>query len=452
MQRMRCTMPATLRGARPSHWAAACLLLAALVIASPLLGQEGPGAAEGLTVKEIRFEGLKLTKEYIVTRELVSRVGEPCRQENIEKEKDRLERLDIFVDIQVEAAVEGNEVVLTYRFVEIFRYIPSLSVQITDENGLALGVGLRVPNVRGRDVSASGRVMGGGAALGQFVIQNPWFAGKRLGYSLAYYYRDRQNLVADFLETSHEVVLNLSAPIGDYFRYGGHLEYQNVRSDRDGVTLSPDDQDQVARLGIYLVYDKRDAFIGTHRGWWGEIRLAQDLRLFPDGSDFTQLDLDIRRYQPLPFGDRHQLSIYGLITVRTGAVGTDVAPWQQFGLGGTNTVRGWDYATLVGKNQLMGTLEYSFTLIKPRLINLPFKLRYRGGLQLCVFGDWGTVWSETGAFDRENVLAGWGLGLRLLVPIVGVVRFDVAWGGTGNPARFHIGSYEKATMARQRVR
>jgi len=425
--------------------------LTALVV-SPLFAQETPNPAEGLIVKEIRFEGLKRTREYIVTRELVSRVGEPYRDVNIAKEKTRLERLDIFVDIQVEAAVEGTEVVLTYRFVEILKFLPSLSVQITDENGISVGVGVKVPNVRGRDTSFSGRVMGGGSALGQIVVQNPWFIGNRIGYSFEYYYRDRQNLVADFLETSHELVLDVNKAISEYWRLGGNFDYLDVRSDKDGVTLSPDNQDQVTRLGLYLAYDRKDAYVGTHEGWYAEARLSQEIRIFENSSNFTQLDLDVRRYQPLPFGDRHTLTLTSLLTLRTGVLGTDVASWQQFGMGGTNTVRGWEYASFVGKNQLVGSLEYSITLLKPRLLVLPFGLRYRGGLQFCLFGDAGTVWDEGGAFDSQNFITGWGMGFRLLVPIVGMVRLDVAWGESGSGAMFHVGAYEKATMARKRVR
>jgi outer membrane protein assembly factor BamA len=295
-------------------------------------------------------------------------------------------------------------------------------------------------------------MMGGGSALGQVIIQNPWFAGNRLGYSLEYYYRNRQNLIADFLETANELMLDFSAPLGEYFRLGAHFEYQNILSDTDGVTLSPDNRDEVTRIGIYVVYDKRDAFVGTRRGWWGEVRLSQELRIFPNSSHFTQLDLDVRRYQPLPFGDRHQLALYGLLTLRSGVVGTDIASWQLFGLGGTNTVRGWEYASLVAKNQLIGTIEYTYTIVKPRLFKLPFGLRYRGGLQLALFGDVGTVWDEAEGLEFDSALGGWGLGVRLLVPIVGVVRFDLAWGGSGKGALAHIGTYEKAVMARRRVR
>ncbi len=425
-------------------------VLAALVLAAPLFGQDAAKSPEGLVIKAIRIEGLKRTKTYVVSRELVSRVGEPYLAANVVKDRINLEKLNIFVDIQADAAVEGNDVVLTYRFVEIWRFMPSVSIQITDENGIAAGVGLKLPNVLGRGVAFSGRVMGGGSTLAKVSLQNPWFTGYRVGYNFEYVYRDRENLVGDFMETAHELNFDVSAPIGEYFRFGGHLEYQDIRSDRAGVTLSPDNQDRSTRLGLYLNLDRRDTIIGTHEGWWAEIRASREMRIFAHASNFWQVDFDVRRYQPLPFTSRHQLGIYTLVTLRSGAVGTEIAPWQLFALGGTNTVRGWAYASREGKDQFIGTLEYSFTVLRPRLIRLPFGLRYRGGLALCLFGDVGSVWPEARGADLSHFIAGYGLGLRVLVPVVGVVRLDLGWGE--GAALFHIGSFEKSVMARQRVR
>jgi len=90
------------------------------VLATTTYAQESQESAEGKIIKEIRFEGLKRTKEYIVTRELLSAVGEPLRQENLDKETQRFERLDIFSDIRIDAKVDAGEVILTYIFVETF--------------------------------------------------------------------------------------------------------------------------------------------------------------------------------------------------------------------------------------------------------------------------------------------------------------------------------------------
>jgi outer membrane protein assembly factor BamA len=364
----------------------------------------------------------------------------------------RLEKLDVFVDIRIESALDGEMVILTYRFVETFKFMPSFGVQITDENGVSAGLGVKIPNLFGRNVSFSTRAMAGGSTLVQLAMEDPWFLGNRIGYQWGYVYRDRDNLIGDFHEFSHEFNLDVGGPWGRHGRFGGFLEYLNVRSDVAGVTLSPDNHDKVTRLGAFLLYDSRNAVMDTRKGWWLEARFNREVRIFHNSSDFYQLDLDVRRYQPLPFGDRHRLAVYALVSLRSGTVGVDVATWQLFGMGGTNTVRGWEYAYQKGKNQFIGTLEYSFTVLQPRLLVLPFKLRYRGGLQLCAFADTGLAWNEAGQFELDNFISGYGVGVRILVPVVGMLRLDLGWGETGKGVAIHIGSYEKPVMSRRRVR
>jgi outer membrane protein insertion porin family len=218
------------------------------------------------------------------------------------------------------------------------------------------------------------------------------------------------------------------------------------------VTLSPDNVDHVTRIGAYLGYDSRDAFADTQRGWWSEIMVTQEFRLFKNSSRFTQLDLDIRRYQPLPGWDRHILAVFSLTTLRTGTVGEEVAEWQLFSMGGTHTVRGWEFAARKGKNQFINTVEYRITLLRPRLLNLPLGIKYRGGLQIALFGDVGIGWSEKNRFQARNFIGGYGVGLRLLLPIVGLVRADIAWGQPGKAVMLHFGAFEKAEIARRRVR
>jgi outer membrane translocation and assembly module TamA len=133
-------------------------------------------------------------------------------------------------------------------------------------------------------------------------------------------------------------------------------------------------------------------------------------------------------------------------------VGEDVAPWQVFGIGGTNTVRGWEFAARRGKNQFINTLEYRITVMKPRLIHLPFNIKYRGGIGIAVFGDLGIGWDTQDQFKAEKFIGGFGLGVRLLLPIVGVLRLDVGWGQPGKSILIHFGAYEKPVMARRRVR
>jgi len=414
--------------------------------------QENQPDAEGKVIKEIRIEGLKRTKEYIVSRELIAKVGEPLLLENLAKEKIRLELLDIFSDIRIETEVIGDEVIVHYIFVETFPILPSISVKITDENGISAGGGIKSPNLKGKDIFFSGRALFGGSKEAEVWIENPWISGNHFGYKLEYYHRSRDNLITDSKETANEFYLRMGSWIGRSGRIGGSFESINIESNKPGTTLSPGGLDKTTRIGFYLGYDTRDAFTNTRRGWWNEIAIGGNLPLFKNSSKFIQMDLDIRRYQPLPYWDRHTLFISSLATLRTGEVGKDIAPWQVFGLGGTSTVRGWDYASRKGKNQFINTLEYRVTLMNPQLIHLPFKIKYRGGLAFAVFGDLGIVWDNPHQFRAENFIGGVGAGIRLLLPIVGVLRVDVAWGQHDKGIFFHIGAFEKPVMTRKRVR
>jgi len=433
-------------------WKVVLLCVMFGIIFPALYSQDNQSGAEGRIIKEIQCEGLKRTKEHIVTRELLSKVGEPLSQEHLDKEKNRLELLDIFSDIQIETELVRDEVILTFIFVETFPILPSLGLKISDENGVSFGGGVKSPNLFGKDIFFSGRVLFGGSKEVEVWIVNPWVTGNHLGYSLEYYHRERDNLITESYEIANEFYLSVGSHLGENGRAGVDFSSINIKSDKPGTTLSPDGHDHTTRLGFHLGYDNRDVVPDTRRGWWSEIAFNWDMRLFKNSSKFVQVDLDIRRFQPLPFWDRHNLAFFSLTTLRTGTVGEDVAPWEVFGIGGTNTVRGWEFAARKGKNQFINTLEYRITVIKPRLIHLPFKIKYRGGIGIAVFGDLGIGWDTQDQFKADKFIGGVGMGVRLLLPIVGVLRLDVGWGQPGKSIFLHIGAFEKSVMARRRVR
>jgi len=428
------------------------VLVAVCLPGSLCLAQEDVVVAEpwGAIIGELRFEGLNRTKEYIVTRELVSKVGEPCLRENLAKEKQNLEQLDIFASIDINAVPGPDGVIVHYKFHELVILLPSVGLKFSDETGVSAGLGVKVPNLMGKDIFLSARFLVGGYTELELWLENPWVWGNHWGYKFEYFHREKDNLVADFYETSDEMYLTSGPNIGEHGRVGGILSFLSIRSDTDGVTLSPNNHDRASRLGLYIGYDSLDAFIGTTNGWWNEVVLTQAIDIFENSSKYTQVDLDFRRYQYL--ADRHTLTGFSLTTIRSGDVGVDVASWEQFGIGGTNTVRGWSFAARKGKNQMINTLEYRYTLLPVKRWDLPFGIKYRGGLQAAAFGDWGIGWDDIPEFATNRFIDGYGVGLRLLLPIVGVARADVAWGEQGKSVFLHLGSFEKATYARRRVR
>jgi outer membrane protein assembly factor BamA len=69
-------------------------------------------------------------------------------------------------------------------------------------------------------------------------------------------------------------------------------------------------------------------------------------------------------------------------------------------MGGANTIRGYDVDDLgrriFGRNQMIGTDEYSWNVVPLRRFDV-FFLSFRVGLDVTLFGDVGVAWSEPGS-------------------------------------------------------
>ncbi len=138
-------------------------------------------------------------------------------------------------------------------------------------------------------------------------------------------------------------------------------------------------------------------------------------------------------------------------TFQTGELGTGLPEYLQFSLGGANTIRGWSLDSQRGRNQFIGTLEYLYVAQPVRPFTVA-KLNFYAGLQVAGFADLGRAWNHQSDLDATAALDGYGVGLRLLVPFVDLIRLDLAWGEPGRGATFYFGVSLKAARQRQRVR
>jgi outer membrane protein assembly factor BamA len=213
----------------------------------------------------------------------------------------------------------------------------------------------------------------------------------------------------------------------------------------DGITNSETNRDNIPSVGFFLGYDTRDKVSDPRKGWWNEVDV---LKNGGDG-DYWTVNFDVRRYQPV--ARRHNLGLFSLATLQTGQVGVEIPIYQDFHIGGTNTVRGWGLDARNGKNQFLNTIEYRYMLMEPRALTV-FNFNLHFGMQLAVFGDFGLAWNEKSEFKLDNFIDGYGFGVRFLVPFVNTVRLDFAFGEPGEGMRFHIALFEKSVKQRARVR
>ena len=399
----------------------------------------------GKIVKEIRISELKWTKEHIITRELATRVGEPYVEKNVEEDLRRLDRLDLFNSYEVRPMLERDEVVLEVEVDETSPWLVYPSVGISDENGWSVGPGVRTLNLWGRDIRFGGSARFGGETSAGVFAENPWVAGNHFGYRVELGWRDRESVLNDFPGKFSPLLSRAQQLPRCEGSYRGRFDLESLESDEPGTTLSPDNKDIIPTLALVAGYDSRDLQSNAHEGWWNELEVAKT----GGDTDYWAFTLDVRRYQPVR--ERQTIFFSSLVALRTGEREPDIPIYQDFRFGGTNSMRGWELNERAGKNEFLNTLEYRydlFPLTKWRL----FGLRGRTGLQLAVFGDAGILWSEGGEFALDNFIGGFGAGIRVLLPGVGMIRFDFGLGQPGASIQFHVGAFEKALAHRRRVR
>jgi outer membrane protein assembly factor BamA len=415
------------------------------VESSNALAQPSP---YGKIVREIRIQGLRVTRESVVRDQLASRIGHVYTEETERNDYRWLYRLKVFSSIHESAAVIGEEVVLSIDVHELPVFLPFPTLNITRENHVSGGLGGRIQSLMHNAVALSGSAKFGGLTEADISVQAPWRLRRREWYAAKYNYRDRINKQDSFRENSHELNLRFGLSPHPDWMVSGRFSFLSIGSDIPGITLSPTNRDNTPAIGAAVEYDGRDSVSDTHRGWQTIFDVTQNGGFLGGNGDFVTTQVDVRRYQPL--AARHILAVFSFVTFQSGVVGKDVPVYRDYQIGGTNTVRGWNDDAREGNNQFINTVEYRYELIPPTAFRV-YKFNLYAGLQLAAFADLGTAWSESADFTR-NVIAGGGFGFRVLVPFVNMIRMDFGFGQSGTGIHSHFYIREKAHYTRDRIR
>jgi outer membrane protein assembly factor BamA len=184
----------------------------------------------------------------------------------------------------------------------------------------------------------------------------------------------------------------------------------------------------------------------------GELEVLRTGGPLGGDGDFWSGNLDLRGWlAPAP---RQKLLLSALLSLQSGTLGEDIPVYLDYYMGGANSIRGYEVTELgtpfSGKNQLLGTVEYSFNLLPPRRWDLWF-FALRLGVDLSLFADAGIAWNEAREFGWKRSRAGLGGGLRLLVPGSEMLRLDLGWSPQGG-LQFHFATWSKPAAQRNRLR
>lgn len=382
---------------------------------------EGPEAE----IETVRVFGNTTTEEAVVARIGGVRPGDRWNVRRLEGMSARLRREGLFTDVGEPRVVRGSRDNRLGVEIEVEEGPSSSLFGVLGYNpdpgggGEVVGqVDLRLRNIVGTARRAGLRFERQSSDVRDltFHYREPWLLGTPVSVELG----AAQSLRDPFYSRT-DLEIGLAVPVGE--RSTARVAAERRESSFDDA-LGRSVQEISTGGRVSLERDVRDRPINPGRGWAG--RAALGARRTEDDELRSRAELDLHLLRPL--GRRWVLSEEaGFRGVRSTA--GRVPLYEQYFLGGTNTVRGYR------EQQFHGD----------RLWWIRTELRYRLSVRsrTYVFGDAGgyRYGAEGAAPGDSDVLAGGGAGIALETRGTGLVRIELALGrGDGfSDAKVHAG-------------
>ncbi|MBP5273959.1 MAG: BamA/TamA family outer membrane protein, partial [Abditibacteriota bacterium] len=438
----------------------------------------------------IKFKGNKKTKSFVIARELATRTGDYFNSETMNQDYQTLYNLGFFESIdryEYEESEDQDGVIdITIPVTEKKTGQLNLGVGYSSRQKLVGQIRVSDTNFRGmgRGVSflwEQGTRSGyKGGASWEANYTEPWLFGKKITASLSIYnklvYRfnkgtwsSSSSLGSDvnYDERHKGATVSFSKRLGKVSSLGLSLKYDDVNTNPD--LLHEDELWKIIQDGkttsatLEFTRDTRNYIISPTKGSYQSLsveaghvdgsRFAETdypfvYRRIPMAGNFTKFQGEYRffwaprymvtdsegnkvpgEYTGDPSKDRR--GVFAM-RVKAGFISGTVPFFEQFFVGGADSVRGYTEDRFWGKKMAFINMEYR----KPIL----------DYFTLIAFFDYGSAWGSTETISYRDLDQsdsfkghyGYGLGARFNTPI-GNLRLDWGFGDEGNKAHFSMG-------------
>ncbi len=420
---------------------------------------------EGI-VEDFKVKGNVKTKDYVITREMKLKKGEPFNAKDARRSMQRIYNLGYFEDVNIKLnpGQEPNGVEIEITVVEMNTGTFGIGAGYSNADGFIGMVSVGDRNFRGTGDSVNVRWEFGGEDEKnyEFTYVKPWIDDKETKATLMLY--DVTNEYADYDIDAHEIArydkkrrgqeLTFSRKTDNEFisnyvtlknrddiyegmadGYEGDIDqyYEDRFHPSDGSQGSQyyedwmpatakerrDENFGVTRsITFGRVFDSRDNIYDPHEG--KRIGYSVEWAGLGGDFDFTKFTADWRYYY------RAGGENVWALNLGAGWADGDMPLSQRFSMGGSDTLRGYEDDQFRGNSMLKATLEYRFPIIKK--------------VQGVLFTDNGYAWDKRHEddFDLGLIKNSFGAGLRINSPL-GPVKLDYGWGDDGGMFHFSFG-------------
>ncbi len=392
------------------------------------------GILEGYKVK-----GNKKTKDYVILREMRQKVGEPFNAKLARRSMQRVYNLGFFEDVNIKMnpGVEPNAVEMELDVKEKRTGSFGIGAGYSTADGIIGMISVSDTNFRGRGDAVRIVYERSGSATDahgySITYRKPWLdrhetAGEIKIYNRTYEYDDYDtsgNLKETYMRKYSGGELSFSRPVSEYSSnsitlknrtdsYVRHVSDGNAGNREEAWEWKKKNFGTTRSITLQHTTDTRDNIYNPMTG--GKVTLNGEVAGF--GGDFTFQKFTIEDQRYIKVGRAHVIALRGQYGVGRG----NISEYNQYRIGGQDSLRGYRDDQFRGDRMILGTVEYRFPVMSK--------------VQGAIFTDWGGAW-DTG-FIPKGTHASIGLGLAVTTPI-GPLRIDYGYGSQGGRVHFNVG-------------
>jgi outer membrane protein insertion porin family len=425
-------------------------------------------------VAEIRLVKNKKTQRKVVLRELHTKVGGFYNRDVWQQDRIRLLNLDLFEEvIPGEEIIAPGEIRLTFSLPEKRTGSISVGAGYSSRQQLIGRAEISETNFRGRG-EAVNLLWETGSVTGKSSIElgftEPYLDRHHTSLSVQLYdktiYRFANSLTNTVTTTTGTTTdtryneqrvgttLTVGKPISSNMRASASIRAENVTTDPldlTGINASIIQDGPIYSVGGNILHDTRDLILDPVKGGYQTFNVMigyADLKPpstisqgvaggIYGGHNFAKSSIEGRQFFNLqkprrrdkPDEEKTSLALRGLL----GASNGTLPFFEQYFVGGAETLRGYREDRFWGKYLMLGSVELRQPLAR--------------GLKGVLFSDVGDAWG--GPYSGVNIQGfnqggfhlhpSVGVGIRVRTPL-GPIRLDYGYGDEGGQTHFSIGN------------
>lgn len=391
---------------------------------------------QGKKITQIVTVGNNKTKDYVIIREMKTKIGDTYDSLLVEEDRKRIQNLLLFTRVEVQAMpVQESGIILVIMVAERWFFFPYPLLYRNERSWdkWSYGAGVLHNNIAGKNNKLLAELWLGYNPGGQFSYTNPWFGGdKQFYYKASAFYLKIKSQSLDFPRFD-ELHRGLSFSLGK--RWGYHtysalaIGYDLIEFPSTYSQLLPSKKlhQSVPTIGFAFTFDRRDLYEYPRDGGYFDVYILQTY--YPDQLNYLQYGCDLRKYKRI-------IKDFSLaLRFAVDLSDKNVPVFARKFVGYKERIRGEFFTQKEGDNRFIAASEFRIPLLPVRYIhldsgspilgdysrNLPF------GISLGLFYEIGTAWYNHGHIQRSQLLQGFGCGFHFHVPYADVFRLEYAF-------------------------